>query len=57
MDNLTIRRPQDPLKINVHEDWEVRYWSKAFNVTPEALKAAVRAVGVKTADVKRYLGR
>ncbi len=57
MDNLNIRRPQDPTKINVHEDWEVRYWSQKWNVTPEQLKQAVREVGVYTKAVANRLGK
>lgn len=57
MDNLNIRRPQDPTKINVHEDWEVRYWSQKWNVTPEQLKQAVREVGVYTKAVATRLGK
>jgi len=30
---------------NTNEDYEVRYWSEKFGVSPEQLKAAVRKVG------------
>lgn len=56
-DNLNIRQPQDPTKINVNEDWEVRYWTNKWNVTREQLVAAVRRVGVQTKDVARELGK
>ncbi len=56
-DNLNIRGPQDPTKINVNEPWEVRYWTTKWNVTPEQLKLPVKAVGVRTPDVARYLGK
>lgn len=56
-DDLTIRRPQDPTKINIHEDWEVRYWTKKWNITRELLIDAVRKVGVQTANVARHLGK
>ena len=56
-DNLHIRRPQDPTKINIHESWEVRYWTQHFGVSEQQLKAAVNAVGVSTAAVKHYLGK
>ncbi|MFL6650273.1 MAG: DUF3606 domain-containing protein, partial [Sulfurifustaceae bacterium] len=29
-DDLKIKQPQDPTKINVHESWEVNYWCKKF---------------------------
>ena len=56
-DNLKIKQPQDPRKINVHEAWEVTYWCKTLGVSEAQLKAAVQKVGVMTADVKKYLGK
>lgn len=55
-DNLHIRRPADAKRINVNEPWEVDYWSKALNITPERLRQAVRAAGTMADDVKRHLG-
>jgi len=56
-DDLHKRRPQDASKINVHEDWEVRYWCKALGCSEAELKAAVKAVGVSTSAVRRYFGK
>jgi hypothetical protein len=56
-DDLTKRGPPDGIRINVHEAWELRDWSKHFGVAPATLIAAVAAVGVMTKDVKRYLGK
>ncbi|MCD9098030.1 DUF3606 domain-containing protein [Luteimonas fraxinea] len=56
-DDLTKRGPPDGIRINVNEAWELRDWSKHFGVTPDALKAAVKAVGVMSKDVKRHLGK
>ena len=56
-DNLSNRGPADRARINVHESWELAYWCKELGVTEEQLKAAVRAVGVMTADVRRHLGK
>jgi hypothetical protein len=44
-------------RINVHEDHELRYWSKEFGVSHDQLKAAVRRVGVMADDVARELGK
>lgn len=55
-DNLKIRQPQDPTKINVHEPWELSYWSKKFSIRSDQLKAAVQAVGPLVARVKQHLG-
>ena len=56
-DDLTKKRPQDASKINVHESWEAEYWCKALGVTKDQLVAAVKAVGVSAAAVRRHLGR
>ncbi|OJU98590.1 MAG: DUF3606 domain-containing protein [Acinetobacter sp. 38-8] len=56
-DNLKIKQPQDPQKINVNEPWELTYWTKELGVSEDELKAAVKAVGVKVEDVKKHLGK
>ena len=56
-DNLHLRQPQDPTKINIHESWEVEYWTKKWSITTSQLTAAVRAVGVVTRNVAAYLGK
>lgn len=56
-DNPALTAPQDAKRINVHEDYEVRYWSHALGCTPDALRQAVRAVGVMADDVRRHLAR
>ena len=55
-DDLTKTGRADDARINIHEDWELRYWSQTLGVTPDRLKEAVRAVGPMVRDVKRYLG-
>lgn len=55
-DDLTKRGGQDPKRINVHEAHELRDWSKKFNVTPEQLKDAVKAVGDSADAVAKHLG-
>ena len=56
-DNLKIRVPQDPLKINIQQTWEIEYWTKTLGCTETELRAAVAAVGPMVADVRDYLGR
>ena len=51
----TERAPQDASRINVHEDYEVRYWTKKFGVTSEQLKRAVSKVGVSASAVENEL--
>jgi Protein of unknown function (DUF3606) len=54
-DDLNNRGPRDRNRINVHEDWELRYWCKELGVSETVLRAAVAAVGVMVVDVRRYL--
>jgi hypothetical protein len=56
-DDLTKRRPQDASKINMHEPYEVNYWTHKFGVTKAQLQAAVNAVGNGAAAVARFLGK
>lgn len=53
-DNKTNRGPADASRINVHEDYELRYWSQKFGVTAEQLRAAVKTVGVMAKDVEAH---
>lgn len=54
-DNLKIREPEDRTKINIHEVWEVEYWSKKFGVSPAKLREAVQRVGVSVDKVRAFL--
>ncbi len=42
-------------RINVHEDYEVKYWTKKFGVSDEKLKAAVAAAGPTAKAVEAHL--
>jgi hypothetical protein len=42
-------------RINMHEDYEVRYWSQKWQVNREQLADAVRSVGVMVKDVAAKL--
>lgn len=44
-------------RINVNEDYEVQYWTKALGITAAQLKEAVKAVGPTTAAVRNHLGK
>lgn len=54
-DDLTIREPQDKLKINRHEAYEVNWWTKKFGCTKAQLFAAIDKVGVMAKDVETQL--
>lgn len=55
-DDLKNRGPRDGDRVNVNEDWEVRYWCNEFGCTEQELRDAVRRAGVMVADVRRALG-
>jgi hypothetical protein len=46
----------DRKRINVHEDYELRSWSKKFGVSPNELRRTVSKVGIFADDVARDLG-
>ncbi len=48
---------QDRERINVHEDYELRDWSKKFGVSEEQLKKAVQSVGNSAEAVRKHLGK
>lgn len=54
-DDKTKTGGQDRTRINVNEDYELRDWSQKFSVTPEQLKAAVKAVGTSASAVEQHL--
>ncbi|SAL55251.1 hypothetical protein AWB73_06023 [Caballeronia turbans] len=54
-DDKKNRGPDDRSRINVNEDYELRYWSGKIGCTHDELKAAVKKVGVMAADVEAYL--
>ncbi|WP_426529161.1 DUF3606 domain-containing protein [Bradyrhizobium sp. McL0615] len=56
MDNLTKRDQPDRSKINMSEDFEVKYWLKALGVSKDQLQRAVEKVGNSAAAVRKELG-
>lgn len=56
-DDLTKRRPQDSSKINIHEPYELNWWSHELGVSKPSIINAVHVVGVSAAAVRKYLGK
>lgn len=56
-DDKNNRGPRDAERINVHEDYEIRYWTKKWGVTEAELRLAVNRVGVIAKDVAKALGK
>jgi hypothetical protein len=56
-DDLKNRGPADRARVNVNEDWEVRWWTKELECTEAQLRAAVKAAGPMVKDVRAHLAR
>ena len=54
-DDASKKGPQDRTRINIHEDHEVRYWSRKFGISPERLKQVVQKVGNSVSAVEQEL--
>ena len=50
-DDTTQTGGADRIRIDVHDEFELRDWAATFGVTTAELKAAVRAVGTSAAAV------
>ena len=49
------RGPVDRSRINLDQDWEVRYWASKFGVTEDELRDAVKIVGSSAVLVEQTL--
>ena len=56
-DELSDRKPANPDRINVHEEWELTYWVKLLGTNEQDLRSAVNAVGPQSEAVRRHLGK
>jgi hypothetical protein len=56
-DDKSIRNGQDRERINMGEDYEVRYWTEKFKVSEDELRDAVGKVGDRAQAVAQELGR
>lgn len=54
-DDKSKKGTQDRSRIDVHERYELDYWSDKFGVSKEELKDAVARVGVMAKDVEKDL--
>jgi len=54
-DNKSNTGKADDSRINVNEDYELKYWSEKYKITGDDLKAAVTEVGPIAKDVEEYL--
>jgi hypothetical protein len=57
MDDKAKAGSPDSKFINVHEDYEVAYWTKELGITKEELEDAVKAAGTSVSAVKKHLNK
>jgi hypothetical protein len=55
MDNKQKTDWRDRDRINIHENYEVEYWTKELGISREKLKEAVNSVGTSAAAVRDHL--
>ena len=53
-DDKSKSQGQDRQRINIHQDYELRDWSRSLGVTPDELKKAVADVGDRADNVREY---
>jgi Protein of unknown function (DUF3606) len=56
MGGLIKKVQPDRSKINLHEPYEIKYWSRALGVSKDELTKAVDKVGNSAAMVRKELG-
>jgi hypothetical protein len=57
MDDKNNRGFQDRSRINLNEDYEIRYWTEALGVSVEKLREIVGKVGSSAEAVRQQLGQ
>lgn len=50
-----ILKVSDQWRVVIDEPWEVRFWTREFGCTEDALRQAVRAAGPRAGAVRAYL--
>jgi hypothetical protein len=54
-DSLQKAGPQDRSRINVHERWELEYWTRELGVSADELANIVKEVGPSATAVRAAL--
>jgi hypothetical protein len=57
IEDTTKLGPHDRSRINLDEEYEIRYWMQELGVTEEELRHAVHTAGVLIDDVREHLRR
>jgi hypothetical protein len=54
-DNLKHTAKRDDQRINIIQDFEIRYWTAQLNVSEEILRRGVQEVGPMVNDVRKWI--
>jgi len=57
MDREELQEAELDFAIDIEQDWQCKWWSHDFRVTPEEVKAAVLEVGSSANAVRQHLMR
>lgn len=55
-DDKTNRGGQDRSRINLSEDYEVRYWTESLGISEQRLRNAIAEVGDSADRVRAFVG-
>jgi len=55
VDSRITHAPCNPLEVDVHEAYELAYWTRKLGCSADQLREAVRVVGRRAAAVDCYL--
>ncbi len=56
-DDKNNRGPADRARINVHEAYELEYWTKELGIPPDKLRELVAKHDVMAANIRQVLGK
>jgi hypothetical protein len=55
MDSSLLKQPRDASRINLHQTWEIQYWTKTLGISEPELRDAVQRAGHNAEAVRHYL--
>ena len=55
--NTQETRPENPKRINIDREQDVRYWTERFCCTEEELRQAIIAAGISVRSVQQLFSR
>lgn len=55
MDDKSKKGPRDAARVDLSEDYEVRYWTERFAISKDKLAQIVEKVGPMVKDIEKAL--